>query len=190
MFVVESTAHAPTITDSTHPPPRAVRQFATIDLGIVISALLFIFALIVSAYFEPRIRALHTLQALIYLFVIIFSLRHSKWGYGVGISIAAFWNYANLFVTTFIVGGVSKVFLFLSGGPAPNANALIAVFAALSHFGLIIFCMSGYLRLPNKKWHDTGILVISASLSIGYFATIVALTAQQYLFVFEKVFHL
>ena len=80
-----------------------------LDWAIVASCLLFIFALAVSAYFEPAIRLLHTFQAFIYLAVIAGALWHQKWAYGAGISIAAFWNYINLFVNTFIRNGVETL---------------------------------------------------------------------------------
>ncbi len=77
-------------------PIRSQSTRTKLDWAIVASSLLFMIALAVSAYFEPPIRILHTLQALIYVAVIVGALRHQKWAYGVGISIAAFWNYVNL----------------------------------------------------------------------------------------------
>src|SRR5438067_3256510 len=109
-------------------------------LGIVASCLLFIFALAVSAYFEPPIRVLHTLQALIYVAVIGGALWHQKWAYGVGIGIAAFWNYVNLFVNTFIRNGVETLGIVISGGHVTNPGTIIAIPAALGHFGMIAFC--------------------------------------------------
>src|SRR5207244_12703536 len=98
-------------------PPIGSRSTRTkLDWEIVASCLLFIFALAVSAYFEPPIRVLHTLQALIYVAVIGGALWHQKWAYGVGIGIVAFWNYVNIFVITFIRKGLEKIGLVVSCG--------------------------------------------------------------------------
>ena len=72
---------------ATTAPFGSQRTRTKLDWAIVASCLLFIFALAVSAYFEPAIRVLHTFQAFIYLAVIAGALRHEKWAYGAGISI-------------------------------------------------------------------------------------------------------
>jgi hypothetical protein len=48
----------------------------TIEIG----AWFFILCLFISAIFDPTIRVLHTLQALIYLAVILLTRRRSAWG--------------------------------------------------------------------------------------------------------------
>jgi len=75
--------------------------FGGLELLIVIGSGLFIFVLGLSAYFEADIRWLHFFQAWMYLATIALSLHHNRWGYFIGISAAGFWNYINLFVTTF-----------------------------------------------------------------------------------------
>jgi len=122
-------------------PIRSQSTRTKLDWAIVASSLLFMIALAVSAYFEPPIRILHTLQALIYVAVIVGALRHQKWAYGVGISIAAFWNYVNLFVNTFIRNGVETLGVVISGGQVANPGTIIAVPAALGHFGMIACCL-------------------------------------------------
>ena len=42
--------------------------------AIAVGAALFVFALVLSAVFEPSIRVLHTLQALIYVTVVVLTL--------------------------------------------------------------------------------------------------------------------
>ncbi len=172
-------------------PPIGSRSTRTkLDWEIVASCLLFIFALAVSAYFEPPIRVLHTLQALIYVAVIGGALWHQKWAYGVGIGIAAFWNYVNLFVNTFIRNGVETLGIVISGGHVTNPGTIIAIPAALGHFGMIAFCFWAYLRLRNKRWTDIGILLGSGAVAIGYFASIIAIFGPQYLPLFRKVFRI
>lgn len=160
-----------------------------VDWAIVASACLFIFALAVSAYFEPAIRVLHAFQALIYLAVIAGSLRGQKWAYGAGICIAAFWNYINLFITTFIANGVETLRILLSGGRAGDPGTIIAIPAALGHLGMIVFCAWAYLRLGDKRGSDIGVLAGSGAAAIGYLVAIIALFGPQYLPLVRKVFH-
>lgn len=171
-------------------PIGSQRRCTKLDWAIVASCLLFIFALAVSAYFEPAIRVLHTFQAFIYLAVIAGALRHQKWAYGAGISIAAFWNYINLFLNTFIRNGVETLSLIISGGQVANPGTIIAIPAALGHFGMIAFCLWAYLRLRNKRLTDIGILLGSGAVAISYFAAIIAMFGPRYLPLFRKVLRL
>ena len=175
---------------ATTAPFGSQRTRTNLDWAIVASCLLFIFALAVSAYLEPAIRVLHTFQTFIYLAVIAGALRHEKWAYGAGISIAAFWNYVNLFVNTFIRNGVETLGVIISGGHVANPGTIIAIPAALGHFGMIAFCVWAYLRLRNKHLTDVGILLGSGAVAIGYFALIIAIFGPQYLPLFRKVFRL
>jgi uncharacterized membrane protein len=171
-------------------PNGSQRPYTKLDWAIVVSCLLFIFALAVSAYFESAIRVLHTFQAFIYLAVIAGALRHQKWAYGAGISIAAFWNYINLFVNSFIRNGVETLGAIMSGGHVANSGTMIAIPAALGHFGMIAFCLWAYLRLRSKRLTDISILLGSGAIAIGYFAAIIAIFGPQYLPLFRKVFRL
>jgi len=63
-----------------------------INTSILVGAGCFIFALILSAVFDARIRVLHVLQALIYVVVIVLTRKSSAWGFGAGCIIAAFWK--------------------------------------------------------------------------------------------------
>jgi hypothetical protein len=83
---------------------------------ILVGAGFFIFALVLSAVFDPRIRLLHVLQALIYVAVIALAWKRSPWGFGAGFFIAMFWNYINLFVNTFFKAGVQQLSNFLRTG--------------------------------------------------------------------------
>lgn len=170
-------------------PAKHPEQHTKLDWAIVASACLFLFALAVSAYFEPAIRVLHAFQALIYLAVIAGSLRHQKWAYGAGICIAALWNYINLFITTFIADGVETLRILFSGGQPRDAGTVIAIPAALGHFGMIVFCAWAYTRLNKKRWSDVAVMLGSGVLAIGYFAGIIVLFGRQYLPLLRVVFH-
>ncbi len=68
---------------------------------ILIGGGLFIFVLGLSAVWEPDIRWLHFFQAWMSIAAIWLGLKRSKWGYFIGISAAATWNYSSVFVNTF-----------------------------------------------------------------------------------------
>jgi hypothetical protein len=149
----------------------------------------FILALIVSAIFDPPIRLLHGLQALIYIAVIAGARRENPWAYGAGCFIAAFWNYTNLFVTTFISAGLHQTWLLLRTGHLRRPDLLIAVIAAAGHFLLIAACIAGLLRLrPGLlQWAR---FAAGGVLAVGYFALIIIATGPQYIPLLRRVFHL
>ena len=68
---------------------RQVIEPRWIRASILVGSGCFIFALFLSAVFDPKIRLLHTLQALIYFAVIVLTRRNSAWGFGAGCIIAA-----------------------------------------------------------------------------------------------------
>lgn len=156
-------------------------QRTGLDWTIVASCLAFIFVLAESAYFEPPIRTLHFFQALIYVAVIVLALRHSKWGYGAGIAIAAFWNGINIFVTTFIRNGFAEWGRFLSTGHIRNPVVFVAAPAGIAHAVLIVSCLFAYARLRDKRWSDLAVLLISGILAIGYFVAIIVVFGPQFL---------
>ncbi len=79
--------------------------FRSVETWIDVGAGLFLLALLVSAVLVPELRVLHSLQALIYVAVIVLARRNSAWGYGAGFSIAVLWNLMGLFVTQLIQAG-------------------------------------------------------------------------------------
>ena len=85
------------------------------QVWIYIGAALFLLALFLSAILVPDQRILHSLQALIYVAVIVLARRNSAWGYGVGFSIAILWNAMGLFITHLIQAGVISFWLLLYG---------------------------------------------------------------------------
>ncbi len=160
-----------------------------VDAWISVGAGFFIFALALSAFFDPKIRVLHALQALIYIAVILLTRRRSAWGFGAGFTIAAFWNYINLFVTTFIKAGLYQFSILLRTGHLHRPDLLIAVIAAAGHFLMMVACLAGFLRgrPDRKRW---GQFAAGGMLAVGYFALIILTTGPQYIGLLKRVFRL
>jgi hypothetical protein len=165
--------------------PRAERPW--IRSAIVVGAALFIVALFVSAVFEPSIRILHALQALIYVAVVILTRRNSPWGYGAGAVVAAFWNYVNLFVTTFISNGFDQLIGFLQTGQIARPDQFLAVIAATGHFVLIAACLIGFLetRPKAREWSK---FIGGGLLAMAYFVAIIFMTGPQYIPLLRRTF--
>jgi hypothetical protein len=167
--------------------PRSANS-AWIDPCILVGAGFFIFALFLSAVFDPKIRLLHFLQALIYVAVILLTRRKNDWGFGAGVMIAAFWNYANLFVTTFIRAGIQQLAVLFRTGHLTRPDLLVAVVAAAGHFLLIAACLIGFLRTrPDAgSW---GRFLAGGVIAVGYFVAIIFTTGPQYIGLVRHIFH-
>ncbi len=152
-------------------------------LEIAIAALCagFIVVLLVSGYFERDVLVLHLFQSLIYVAVAALSFRHSKFGYGMGISIAAFWNGYNLFLSGFIGAGFRQWAAFFRTGRVTNPVHLVATPAGIIHFALIACLIWAYARLPNKRARDVFILLASSVVVTAYFIAIIAVFWPQFL---------
>jgi len=146
-------------------------------------ALCFVFILILmeAGYFDREVRVLHVFQSLIYVAVIVLSLRHNKWGYGIGLSIAVAWNALNLLNGFVFDAGFREWASFLRTGHITNPVWWVAPPAWFVHVALIICLISAYLRLPTKKLSDIAILIGSFVLTIGYFLLIIAIFFSQFL---------
>lgn len=158
-----------------------------INPPILVGAGLFIVALVVSAVFDPSIRVLHALQALIYVVVIILTRRGSAWGFGAGCFIAAFWNYTNLFVTSFIRAGLEQLMTLVQTGQLHRPDLVVAVIAAAGHFLMIVACVVGLLRTgPNlRRW---GQFFGGGMLAVAYLIAIIFTTGPQYIGLVKRVF--
>jgi len=159
-----------------------------IDWAIGIGAGLFILALAAAAVFDPRIRLLHALQSLIYVAVIVLTRRRSAFGFGAGFSIAALWNYTNLFVTSFVAEGLHVLWLFMRTGRLKHPDLLVAAVAAGGHFLIIAACIAGFalLRPRANAWLR---FVAGSIIAVLYFAAIIVTTGPQYVGLLRRVFH-
>ena len=136
-----------------------------INASIAIGSVIFIFALAVSAFFEPQWRVLHFFQALIYVAVIVLTRRKSAWGFGAGVFIAVFWNFLVLFRTP--VGSEAL------NGHLFEPGILIQLLAACGHFLIIVACLVGFFRLRpgGRQWSafaGGGIIAIGYLLTMAF----------------------
>lgn len=152
-------------------------------------ALIFVAVLFVSAYAEPDIRWLHFFQSWMYLATIILIWRKNKWGYFVGIGAAAFWDYANVFVTTFLKNGLNQTSILMRTGHLPRPDLFISVPAWLGNLFVICGCALAYSGLSKKEWTDLIRLGVAAAGTTGFFAFIMALCQSRYLAVFSGILH-
>jgi len=169
--------------------PRRATEPPWIRNLIVTGAALFMLALAISAVFDPRIRVLHILQALIYIAVIVLTRRGSPWGFGAGFLVSAFWNYINLFVTTFIRAGVQQLGILVTTGDLPRPDLFIALIAAGGHFLLMAGCVAGFLEI-RPRLRDWLRFAAGGVFAIAYFVAIIATTGRQFLPLFRRVFGL
>jgi len=162
-------------------------KFTKLGLTITAGCLVFIGILFISAYWDPSIRWLHFFQAWLYIAVVYLAFRQNRWGYFLGIVTAAFWDYTVLFVNNFFHSGRVQLDILLTTGTLPRPDLLIAVPAVLANLLVIVGCVWGYLRLTKHDWKDVGRLLVSGSVSIGYFACIMALFQPRYLALFGRL---
>jgi hypothetical protein len=164
-------------------PPSWIRWFILIGAGF------FIFALFLSAVFDPKIRVLHALQALIYVSVIFLTRRNNAWGFGAGFTIAMLWNYINLFITNFIHAGWDRFLALIHTGHLQRTDLLVALVAGGGHFLLIIACLTGFLRTRprSRAWTE---FIAGGALSVAYFVVIIFTTGPQYIPLLKRTFRL
>jgi hypothetical protein len=158
-----------------------VTTHTKLDRTIVVLCAAFISILLLSGYFEREVLVLHAFQSLIYVAVIVLSLRENKWGHGVGISIAVLWNTFNTFSGFVFVAGFRQWAVLLSQGRVTNPVHLLAPLAWFDHVALIACLGWAYTRLPQKKLSDIGILLGSFLAVMMYFIAIIAVFWPQFL---------
>jgi hypothetical protein len=156
---------------------------------IVIGGCFFMLMLGLSAYWEPDIRWLHFLQALMYVATIVLGLHRNSWGYFIGFSAAGLWIYANLFATTFFLNGLQQLSQWVHTGHLERADLLIAVPAWFSNLLVVIGCAWGYFRSPTRSLRDAVRFLVTFALTTGFFALDMALFQPRYLGLFPRMLH-
>jgi len=157
------------------------------ELLIVLGSFLFVAVLWLSAYLEPDIRWLHFFQAWMYIAAIVLSLRHNRWGYFIGFSAAALWDYINLFVTTFLRSGWHWLSVSISSGELQRLDQIVSVPGWIGNFLVIVGAIWAYARLPEKRWSDAARFVASFILTTGFFAAAMAICQPRYLPLFQRM---
>ncbi len=150
---------------------RDARSFHLHGWLILIGGALFIASLAVSALFVRDIRALHVVQALMYVAVIVLSLRHNRWGYFLGASIAGFWNLTGLFG--------SVLFAELLAHPS-RPDMVLQGLAWLANLAIVVGCVLGYRRLARAP-NDAGRFLLAFAASTGFLVAATAALAPAYL---------
>jgi hypothetical protein len=168
---------------------KAIRQFGAPEWFVLIGGSVFILVLAVSAFFEPDIRWLHFFQAWMYIATIGLSVQRNRWGYFIGISVAGFWDYANVFATTFFFNGLEQLSQWVHTGHLARPDLLIAVPAWFSNLLVVIGCMWAYSRKPTKPRGDIIRFLVSFILATGFFAVDMALFQPRYLGIFRRLLH-
>ena len=159
------------------------------ELLILVGACVFIFILALSAYFEPDIRWLHFFQGWMYVATVALSLRGNRWGYFIGISAAGFWDYMNLFVTTFFRNGLHWLGASLAEGQIQHVDQVIAVPAWIANVLVVVGCLWAFARLPEKSPRDLARLVLAFVMTTAFFAADVAIFQPRYLPLFRRSLH-
>ena len=177
---------------ATAPGPAAPKPSAFSpsrpEFWILLASLIFIGVLLESGYFEREVLVLHLFQSLIYVAVITFALRGSKWGYGIGLSIAAIWNLYNTFSGFVFDAGFREWSRFLSSGRISNPVTFVAPIAWFDHLLLAIAILWAYLAQVKKRLSDLLVLAASFLVTALYFFGIIALLWPQFIRQMQRQF--
>ena len=138
--------------------------------GIAIAICAFwVFVLISSGLIEREVLALHLLQWTIYGAAIFLIARGSKWGYGIAISIAFIWDFANLH-TGFIFDLGFRVWReFLHTGRIERFVPWEATIGWFAHLALIAICIAAWRGRPDRRARDIAGLMASFAATYVYF---------------------
>ena len=161
-----------------------------LGVGLAIAgALVFIWVLFISAYWESDIRWLHFLQSWMYLAAIALMLKKSKWGYFIGFGAAIFWDYVNLFVTTFLKAGLAQAHALMHTGHIARPDLFISVPGWFGNLALIVGCIIAYTAMPKRQVRDLFGLGIASAGTTAFFALSMFLCQPRYLALFPALLH-
>jgi hypothetical protein len=147
------------------------RRFHLPEWLILLGGAFFIVSLAVSALFVPEIRALHVVQAFMYVAIILLSARRNRWGYFIGAATAGFWNLTALFG--------SVLFAELIAHPS-RPDLVLQGLAWLANFALVSGSVLGYRRLSTAP-ADAGRFALAFAASTAFLIAATAALAPAYL---------
>lgn len=156
---------------------------------IIIGSSVFVTVLLISAIFEADIRWLHFFQAWMYIACCLLAIRQNRWGYFIGLSAAAFWNYASLFVNTFAVNGAVELLQWIRTGHLHRADQFIAAPAWLGNLLVIAGCAWAYARHIRPERRDILRLAVAFVGTSAFFAMAMAFFQPRYLPLFQQSLH-
>lgn len=165
----------------------ADRKRKPFNITIAVFSGAFIVVLAIAAYWDRTIRVLHCFEALPYLIVAVLCIRNRKSGYILAFAAGAFWLWTAGTLTTFVRNGFERLAVLMTTGHLDRPDILIAVPAAISTAGLVVFGLWSYSRLPNIKRRDLGSFMVALVLVAGWFVAICALFAPRYLAMFRRI---
>jgi hypothetical protein len=156
---------------------------------VLVGSSVFIFVLWFAAYLEPDIRWLHFFQAWMYVAASWLSLRRSRWGYFIGISAAAYWDYVTVFVNTFLRSGVHWLAVSVAARQLTRVDQIIAVPAWIANSLVVAGSIWAYARLRETRSGDLARLVVAFTLTTGFFAAAIWICQPRYLPMFRASLH-
>ena len=156
---------------------------------IIAGSVVFIAVLFVSAVFEADIRWLHFFQAWLYIATVVLAVRRNRWGYFIGISVAGLWDYTNLFVTSFLAGGVQYLVKWIQTGQLSHPDQLFSIPAWLGNLAVIVGCAWAYRRWVMDRHGDVARFTVAFVGSTAFFALAMVLFQPRYLALFPKMLH-
>ena len=157
------------------------------NIPIAFLSFVFVAVLAVAAYWDRTIRLLHLFESLPYLVAATLCLRNRMSGYILAFASGAFWLWTAGTLTTFVGNGFERLAVLVTTGRLDRPDILIAVPAAISTAGLVVFGLWSYWRLPDKQWRDLGTFTLALALVTGWFVGIFALFAPRYLGMFRRL---
>jgi len=119
----------------------------------------------------------------------VLALRQNRWGYFIGISVAGFWDYLNVFVTTFFRSGLHWLSQSLASGHIRHPDQMIAVPAWIGNLLIVIGCLWAYFRMSKKSLADLWRVAAAFMGTLGFLMADIALCQPRYLPVFRSMLH-
>jgi hypothetical protein len=165
------------------------RRLGIPEVLVAVGGCVFIVVLFVSAVFEADIRWLHFFQAWMYVVAIALTLRGNRWGYFVGFSAAALWDYTSLFVNNFFISGLRELSNWIESGHLTRPDQLIAVPAWVGNLLVVVGCGWAYYRHTTERKGDWLRLLVAFSLTTAFFAADMAIFQPRYLALFPRLLH-
>jgi hypothetical protein len=155
-------------------------RFAAPEWLITIGGSFFIVVLAVSAAFLPEIRWLHGAQAAMYIAAIWLSIRRRPWGYFIGASAAAFWDWVALFGSPLFAEWIAQ--------PA-RPELVLQALAWFANLAVVVGSVLGYRRLAVKSPRDVGSFAVAFLVTTAFLVAATALLAPTYVSHLAGVLH-